>query len=85
MRVCIDEPWQYELANAVDLPGISMFADQIVIARGDDTSVLIEDQNTELLNIATRGRRVTGYRVQDGIGVDRCTESDGNQKECSNN
>ncbi len=71
MRMRVDKPGQHKLIAAVDLPGICMFGGQIVIARGDDTPLVIEDQNTELLDFATGGGGITGYRMQYGVGDGR--------------
>ena len=52
MSVRIDKPGQYELSAAVDLSGVCMFGGQVVIARGNDPSFVVKDQNTEVLDVA---------------------------------
>ena len=63
VSVRIDKPRQHKLAAAVDLPGICMFGGQVVIPRCDDAPLIVENQSAEFLNVASRGGRISGYRV----------------------
>ena len=76
MCVRIDKPGQHELAAAVDLSGACMFGGQIFIARGDDSSLVVENQYIELLDVASRCGCIACHRMYNGVGGGRGTQSD---------
>jgi hypothetical protein len=79
----IDKSGQYEFVIAIYFPGIRIAGNQAVIARRDDTTVVVEYQSTELFDFPARSRRIGGNRMQNSVGIGRDAQADRNEKNWS--